>query len=100
MLWLISNVNKSNIDAAREAVRQAHRDYLDSKRDILVLSGATLSDDGSQSFGSTFLLNVRSREEAVAFSINEPITKAGLYASTTITRMRKSRWNPQAAEAE
>jgi hypothetical protein len=100
MLWLISNVNKPDIDAARGAVRQAHRDYLDSKKDILVLSGATLSDDGATSFGSTFLVNVSSREEAIAFSRNEPITGAGLYASTTIVRMRKSRWNPEAADRE
>ena len=64
---------------------------------ILVLAGATLSDDGKTAIGSHFVLNVNSRAEAKAFSDGDPFTQKGVFASVTITRMRRGQWNPDAA---
>lgn len=98
MLWTISCVDKPNTAAIREKVLQPHRDYLQSRKDILVLAGATQNDDGTQAIGSLFVVNVGSRAEAKAFSDGDPFTQNGVFASITITRMRKGQWNPQAAE--
>jgi uncharacterized protein len=98
MLWAISCVDKPNTAAIRESVLQPHRDYLASQKAILVLSGATQSDDGTQATGSLFILNVNSRAEAKKFSDGDPFTQKGVFANITITRMRKGNWNPGTAE--
>ena len=98
MLWAISCTDKPNTAAARAAVLQPHRDYLQSQKGILVLAGATQTDDGTEAIGSLFVVNVNSRAEAEAFSDGDPFTQKGVFASITITRMRKGQWNPGAAE--
>ena len=98
MLWAISCVDKPNTAETRARFLQPHRDYLQSQKGILVLAGATQSDDGTQAIGSLFVVNVGSRAEAKAFSDGDPFTKAGVFANVTITRMRKGQWNPEAAE--
>ncbi len=98
MLWAISCVDKPKSAAIREKFMQPHRDYLQSQKGILVLAGATQTDDGTQATGSLFVVHVNSRAEARAFSDGDPFTKAGVFASITITRMRKGQWNPATAE--
>jgi hypothetical protein len=98
MLWAISCTDKPNTAAIREKVLQPHRDYLQSQKGILVLAGATQTDDGKEAIGSLFVVNVGSRAEAKAFSDGDPFTKAGVFAAITIMRMRKGQWNPGAAE--
>jgi uncharacterized protein YciI len=98
MLWAVSCIDKPNTAEIRASVLQPHRDYLQSQKRILVLAGATQTDDGAQAIGSLFVVNVASRAEAKAFSDGDPFTQTGVFASITITRMRKGQWNPQAAE--
>lgn len=98
MLWAISCIDKPNTAAARASNLQPHRDYLQSQKGILVLAGATQNDDGTEAIGSLFVVNANSRAAAKAFSDGDPFTQAGVFASITITRMRKGQWNPAAAE--
>ena len=98
MLWAISRVAGPNFAAMREKGLQPHLDYLHSQKKILVVSGATLTDDGKEVVGSLLILNVGSRTEAKVFADNDPFQKAGMFTNVTITRMRKGQWNPQAAE--
>ena len=98
MLWAISRVAGPDFAAKREKGLQAHLDYLRSQKEILVVSGATLTDDGRDLTGSLLIVNVGSRAEARAFVDGDPFQKAGLFTNVTITRMRKGQWNPQAAE--
>ena len=98
MLWVISCTDNPNSAAIRDKVVQPHRDYLQSQKKILVLAGATQNDDGTQAIGSLFVVNGDSRAKAKAFSDGDPFTKAGVFKSVTITRMRKGQWNPEAAE--
>ena len=98
MLWAVICTDNPNTAAIRESVLQPHRDYLKSQKHILVLSGATQSDDGSEAVGSLFILNVSSRAEAKKFSDGDPFTQKGVFKSITITRMRKGNWNPETAE--
>ncbi|MCE2999622.1 MAG: YciI family protein [Betaproteobacteria bacterium] len=98
MLWAVICTDNPNTAAIRESVLQPHRDYLKSQKHILVLSGATQSDDGSEAIGSLFILNVNSRAEAKKFSDGDPFTQKGVFKSITITRMRKGNWNPETAE--
>lgn len=98
MLWAISRVAGPDFAARREKGLQAHLDYLRSQKGILIVSGATLTDNGKEVTGSLLIVNVGSRAEAQAFVDADPFQKAGLFTSVTITRMRKGQWNPQAAD--
>jgi uncharacterized protein YciI len=98
MLWAISRVAGPSFAEEREKGLQPHLDYLHSQKGILVLSGATLSDDGKDYTGSLLIVNVASRAAAQAFVDGDPFQKAGMFTNVKITRMRKGQWNPQAAE--
>lgn len=96
MLYIIYQVDKPGGEAVRAANREAHFAYLDEHKDILVLGGAMLAEDGVKRTGSVLILNVRSKEEAERFSVNEPFRKAGLFERVEINRMRRGQWNPSA----
>ena len=76
---------------------QEHLAYLEQHRDIILLGGARLAEDGATRIGSTIILNVDTRDQAVAFSENEPFRKAGLYRCVEIERMRRGQWRPEIA---
>jgi uncharacterized protein YciI len=97
MLYIMYNEDRPDGLAVREATREAHLAYLERHKDIVVLSGGTLTDDGKARTGSVFIINVPSREAAEKFSAEEPFRKAGLFRLVKITRMRRGQWNPQAA---
>lgn len=75
----------------------AHLAYLDQHRNIILLGGAMLAEDGVTRVGSALVLNVAGHREAEAFSENEPFRRAGLYASVRIRRMRRAQWRPDIA---
>jgi uncharacterized protein len=97
MLYIIYNEDREDGAAIRAAQREPHFAYLHSHEDSLILAGAMLGEDGEKRLGSVFLLNLPNRQAAEEFSRNEPFTKAGLFKSTKITRMRRGQWNPAAA---
>jgi len=98
MLFVISRVAGPNFAELREKKLQFHLDYLRSQKNIIVLSGATTSDDGKEFVGSLSIINVVIRDEAQSFVNGDPFFKAGMYKDVKITRMRKGQWDPQAAD--
>lgn len=101
MLYIIYQLDRPNPEASeiRKQVKDTHLAYLETNKDILVLGGALLADDGVGRLGSTLIINVPTREAAEAFSANEPFRKAGLFKEVRITRMRRGQWNPAVAPA-
>jgi uncharacterized protein YciI len=98
MLWTITCEDNPNTAAIRDKHLLPHREYLQSQKGILVLAGATQSDDGKEAVGSLFIVNVDSRAKAKAFSDGDPFTQNGVFKKVSIIRMRKGQWNPGAAE--
>ncbi len=97
MLYIIYQEDGPCSAALREQHKPAHFDYLDQHKDILVLGGAMLADDGETRIGSVLIINVPSRDDAERFSANEPLRQAGVFREVKITRMRRGQWNPAAA---
>ena len=97
MLYVIYQLDRPDGAPIRAAHRAAHFAYLDEHRDILVLGGALLAEDGTTREGSALIINVKSRNEAERFSANEPLRQAGLFERVEIRRMRRGQWNPDAA---
>ena len=98
MLWIIICTDKPNSTPIRDKFVQPHRDYLKTQKTILIVSGATQNDEGTEATGSCFLVNAGSRAEAKKFSDGDPFTQNGVFSNVTFTRMRKGNWNPEAAE--
>ena len=98
MLWVVTCDTVPNMDAVREKTAPAHHAYMKAQKNIMILAGATRSDDGKSIHGSLFLLHVKSRAEAKAFSDGDPYTQAGLFTNFRITRMTRGQWNPETAE--
>jgi uncharacterized protein len=69
---------------ARLAIRAIHIEYMIANRKWLEQGGALMSDDGSVVEGMFLILRHDSRHRAEAFLANEPYTRAGLFATTTI----------------
>lgn len=97
MLYIIYCEDREGGAAIRAANREPHFAYLERHKDILVLGGALLAEDGATRIGSSFLINVPDRAAAEEFSRDEPFTKAGLFRDVRIRRMRRGQWNPAAA---
>ena len=98
MLWMIYCIAKPDIAAVREAAKGAHSPYLKSKEDIIFFSGQLPSDDGKGTLGNVFIIQANSRAEAQAFSDGEGYTKAGVFESVRITRVKKGRFKPELLE--
>ena len=98
MLYSVYCVDAESTHALREQHLVAHRAYLDLFRDKIFFSGPLQSDDAATALGSLFILNVADRAEAEAYIYNEVFYKAGIFASVTIRRMRKGRYNPALIE--
>ncbi|MBE88082.1 MAG: hypothetical protein CMM76_01420 [Rhodospirillaceae bacterium] len=95
MLWCITCVDKPGDDSTRQSVLETHRAYLKTQADKIVMSGATLSDDGETMTGSCFIVAAENRAEAEAFSNNDPFAQAGVFGSVTVSRMKKSTFIPK-----
>ena len=94
MLYICYNIDKPNSADLRVKLRDAHFEYLHKLEGTLVLAGATLADDGKTRTGSVFIINVKSKAEAEAFSAAEPFRKGGLFQRTEISHMRKGQFFP------
>lgn len=100
MLYMLYGIDGPDGAERRKAARADHFAYLEKHRDKLVLGGATLkSDDDDTRTGSVLIINVPDRAAAEVFAADEPLRKAGVFRSYTITRMRRGQWYPENAPA-
>ena len=97
MLYIIYQEDRPDGAAVRAANREAHFAYLEKHRNIVIIGGALLAEDGTTRTGSVFLINVPDRAAAEAFLREEPFRKAGLFSTVKISRMRRGQWNPAAS---
>lgn len=97
MLYIIYQEDRPDSQAVRAATREAHLAYLERHKNVVVLGGGLLAEDGKTRTGSVLIINVPDRKAAEAFSADEPFRKAGLFQTVKITRMRRGQWNPEAA---
>ena len=100
MLYAIYCVDKPNTAALCAELRPPHQEYLATQADIIVLAGATQTDDGETATGSMFIVNVDGREMAEAFAKGDPFNSGGLFEKVVVTRMRKGHWHPKNGDKE
>jgi len=92
MPYLIAAYDHPDKQSEREAVRQAHRDYLVSFGKRLLASGALLDEAGEEIVGGASLFDTEDWEEAVRFEAEDPYAKADIRAEVKITKWRLRWW--------
>lgn len=84
MLFTFLLIDKPDHAALRQRVRPEHKAYLAGVGDRMAFAGPLTHDDGQTMLGSLLVLDFPDREAAHTWLAQEPFTRAGLYASTTI----------------
>jgi uncharacterized protein YciI len=85
MIYVITLLDKPQSADLRQRVRPLHKAYLAAAADRIAFAGPLMNEDGETMIGSLLALDFDSREAALAWLADEPFTRAGLYASTTVT---------------
>jgi uncharacterized protein len=84
VIYVFTLIDKPESAALRVAVRPEHKTYLAAVADRMAFAGPLTHDDGVAMIGSLLAIDFPTRDAAHAWLANEPFTKAGLYASTSI----------------
>jgi len=84
MLYTFFLIDKSSSKELRLQLRPAHKAYLAQVADRIAFAGPLLSDDGASMIGSLLSIDFASRDDAHAWLTDEPFTRAGVYASSSI----------------
>lgn len=84
MLFVFLLIDKPDHAALRQRVRPEHKAYLAGVADRMAFAGPLTHDDGQTMLGSLLVVDFPDREAAHAWLAQEPFTRAGLYASTSI----------------
>lgn len=84
MLYAFVLLDKPDGAPLRQRVRPEHKAYLAAVGDRIAFAGPLTADDGQAMIGSLLVIDFASREAAQAWIADEPFTRAGLYASTSV----------------
>lgn len=84
MIYTFILIDKPEHGALRQGMRPEHKAYLGAVADRIAFAGPFTTDDGQTMLGSLLAIDFDSRDAAHAWLANEPFTKAGLYASTSV----------------
>ena len=91
MYFAIYSIDKTGHAELRAKTRPAHLEYLNGFNEAIHTSGPLLDDEGTGMIGSLLIVDFPDRKAAEAFAAGDPYAKAGLFASTRVTRWRKAR---------
>lgn len=84
MIYTFILIDKPDTAELRLRVRPEHKAFLAEMADRIAFAGPLTSDDGQTMIGSLLAIDFASRDDAHAWLADEPFTRAGLYASTTV----------------
>ncbi|MBC8037384.1 MAG: YciI family protein [Rhizobiales bacterium] len=95
MPWMIVSEDTAEGPALRRnrPLMDAHWAYEQSIKEKILCAGSLRSDDGVTPIGSLLVLDVESREEAMALFKADPATVAGLRGNVTVRRWNKAIFN-------
>ena len=87
MLFAVTIEDKPGMGATRRAVRQAHLDWLDEHRAMLVIAGPIMDAEGN-SIGSVRVIDAPDRAAVDALTEGDPFARAGCFARVSINPYR------------
>lgn len=84
MIFSFILIDKPGAGELRQRMRPEHKAYLATVAERIAFAGPFVADDGQTMLGSLLAIDFASRDAAHAWLADEPFTRAGLYASTTV----------------
>jgi uncharacterized protein YciI len=84
VIFVFHLLDKPDSAALRSTIRPAHKAYLALVADRMAFAGPLLSDDGKTMIGSLLAIDFANREAAEKWQADEPFTRAGVYASSSV----------------
>ena len=99
MLYAFHLVDRPNAAELRERIRPEHKDYLARVAERISFAGPLLGDDGQAMLGSLLVIDFADRAAALAWLVQEPFTRAGLYGDTQVHAFRNL-WPQRAGFAD
>jgi uncharacterized protein YciI len=84
MIYTFILIDRPGAADLRQRVRPEHKAYLGGVAERIAFAGPLTSDDGQQMLGSLLAVDFPSRDAAQAWLADEPFTRAGLYASSSV----------------
>ena len=84
MIYVFSLMDKAGTAELRQRVRPEHKAYLAAMAERIAFAGPLTTDDGQTMTGSLLAIDFDSRDAALAWLADEPFTRAGLYASSSV----------------
>jgi uncharacterized protein YciI len=87
--FVIRCMDKPGVLETRLATMPAHRDYVATKPIKVLLSGPLTEDDGETIVGSFFMVEAADRAAVERFQHNDPLFKAGIWASIDVQAFAK-----------
>ncbi len=88
--WAIYCWDKPGIQDTRRALLQDQQSYVNSFGERVIGYGHFVSDDGRDTLGATFFIQLDDRVAADKFLADEPLNKAGVYQRVEIHRWSNS----------
>lgn len=84
MLYTFFLIDKPGATQMRLQLRPAHKAYLAQVADRIAFAGPLLADDETSMIGSLLLIDFACKDDAYAWLADEPFTRAGVYASSSV----------------
>jgi uncharacterized protein len=84
MLYAFLLMDRPDGAALRQRVRPEHKAYLAQVAGRIAFAGPLTHDDGVAMLGSLLVIDFESRAAAMAWLADEPFTRAGLYATSSV----------------
>ena len=90
MPYVITFMDAPGTDREKKSsVRATHIEHVMRNADRIIASGGLFPDDDDFPNGGLIILNVESRQEAVAYIESDPFFLNGIFTTYTIHRFRK-----------
>lgn len=84
MIYIFHLVDKPDSAALRQRIRPEHKAYLAQKAEQIAFAGPLVAEDGQTMIGSLLAIDFDSLPAAQAWLADEPFTRAGVYASSSV----------------
>lgn len=89
MYFVIRCIDKPGVLDTRLANMELHKQYVSTKPIKVLLSGPLTEDDGETIVGSFFMVEADARADVDRFQHNDPLYKAGIWASIDVHAFAK-----------
>ena len=84
MVYVFHLLDRPGAEPLRLRIRPEHKAYLAQVADRMAFAGPLTSEDGQTMIGSVFAIEFDNLDAAKRWQADEPFTKAGVYASSSV----------------